>query len=393
MRAPHYRQLAGDLQERVTTLLVRQLDPEDYSNHCTARVLLTCLVLAAIRRISLSAVAAVGLRCPSRETLRKAFRDTLPDYDTIRKRLPAWLQASLPRRLTKHPQRRRYPMAADLHRVAFYKRKTTPPTHTRKGQRLAGTRYAHEYATLCLLCKGQYYVVAATAFDPDETLDQLLRRLVQMAAKQGFSPRYVLLDRGFWSADVFRYLKRARYPFLTPVLARGRHACDGRGASGTRVFVEDCPTGRYRYQIANRNKQTATLTIVVMRRRHADRKGRHSWAYATWGMKLSNIRWVQQSYRRRFRIESSYRLLETARGRTSSRDEGLRLWYVVLGVLLVNLWLTLRREASGRWEAQDRAWYVEMLVCLESLILNQPLIPTLNKTQPTTDTFDPALRL
>ena len=392
MRVTHYRQLASDLQERATTLLLREVHPEDYSATCTAGVLFAGLILAAIRRISLSAVAAVCLGCPSRETLRQAFRDTLPDYDATRQRLPAWLNATLPASLVQHPKRR-YPMAIDLHRVVYYKRNTTPPTHVRKGQRLAGTRYAHEYATVSLLRKGQYYVVAAAVYDPGQTLAQLARRLLQMAAKRGFSPRYVLLDRSFWSADVFRYLKRARYAFLIPVLARGRHKSDPRGASGTRIFVEDCPTGRYSYQIANRRKQTATLTIVVVRRRHAARQDRRSWAYAMWKMPLSSIVWVRQSYRRRFRIESSYRLLETARGRTSSRDEGLRLWYVVLAVLLVNLWLTLRREVSRRWDTRERAWYVEMLVCLECLILNQPLIPNLDNTQTTTKPSDTHRRL
>ena len=63
-------------------------------------------------------------------------------------------------------------------------------------------------------------------------------------------------------------------------------------------------------------------------------------------MSRSAARSAQERYRRRFRIESSYRLLETGRGRTSSRDEGLRLWYVVLAGLLVNEWLQLRRQAS-----------------------------------------------
>jgi hypothetical protein len=77
------------------------------------------------------------------------------------------------------------------------------------------------------------------------------------------------------------------------------------------------------------------------------------------------------------RIESSYRLLETGRGRTSSRDEGLRLWYVALAVLLVNAYLTLRREASktfGRGEA-GRCWCLELLAALAQLLLETPAAP------------------
>jgi putative transposase len=37
-------------------------------------------------------------------------------------------------------------------------------------------------------------------------------------------PRYLLLDRGFYSVSVVRYLQAARYPFLMPVPAKGRKA-------------------------------------------------------------------------------------------------------------------------------------------------------------------------
>jgi hypothetical protein len=380
MRASQYHQLAHELQDRTTGLLLRLLRPADFSGRCTALLLLSCLVLAAARRLSLAAVAAVRRSCPSRETLRQALYATLPGYDALRRRIPALLRASLPRRLARRRSRRRYPMAIDLHRVPYYKRGRTPPAHARKGQRLAGTRYAHDYATASLLRKGQYYVVAVTPYDPGESLADVSRRLLRQAAALGFSPRYVLMDRTFWSADVFRYLQRARYPFVIPVQARGKKATAPGGPTGTQAFFHNCPSGRYTYRVANRQKQTAVVTILVQRRNHAGKEGKHgryAWAYALWRVSLSAARSAQESYRRRFRIESSYRLLETGRGRTSSRDEGLRLWYVVLAVLLVNQWLQLRREASRVWGPGEagRCWCLELLVVLAQVLLETPAAP------------------
>jgi Transposase DDE domain len=376
MRASQYRHLAHELQGRTTGLLLRQLRPRDFSRRCTALVLLSCLALAAARRLSLAAVAAVRRSCPSRETLRQALYATRPGYDALRRRIPALLRASLPRGLARHRGRRRYPMVLDLHRVPYYKRRRTPPAHVRKGQRLAGTRYAHDDASASLLRKGQYYVVAVTPYDPGESLADVTRRLLRQAAGLGFSPRDVLMDRTFWSADVFRYLQRARTPFLIPVAARGKKAGAPGGPSGTRAFFHR-PSGRYTYRVANKRQQTAAVTILVQRRNHAGRDGKHgryAWAYALWRVDLSTARSAQQSYRRRFRIESSYRLLETGRGRTRSRDEGLRLWYVVLAVLLVNAWLTLRREASRRWGPGEagRCWCLELLTVLAQVLLETP---------------------
>lgn len=380
MRSFPYRQLAHELQDRTIGLLQRQLRPKDFSQRCTALVLLSCLVLAAARRLSLAAVAAVRRCCPSRETLRQAFYATLPDYDALRRCLPALLRAALPRSLACHRGRRHYPMAIDLHRVAYYKRGRTPPPHVRQGQRLAGTRYAHDYATASLLRKGQYYTVAVTPYDPGESLADVTRRLLRQAAGLGFSPRYVFMDRTFWSADVFRYLQRARYPFVIPVQARGKKATAPGGPTGTQAFLHGCPSGRYTYRVANRQKQTAVVTILVQRHNHAGQKGKHgryAWAYALWRVSLSAARSAQASYRRRFRIESSYRLLETGRGRTSSRDEGLRLWYIALAVLLLNQYLTLRREASRTWGAGEAGccWCLELLAVLAQLLLETPAEP------------------
>lgn len=388
MRASQYRQLAAELQDRTTGLLLGQLRPKDFSRRCTALVLLSSLVLAAAHRLSLAAVAAVRRRCPSRETLRQALYATLPDYQALRRRLPALLHASLPRGLARQPGRRRYPMAIDLHRVPYYKRGRTPPQHVRKGQRLAGTRYAHDYATASLLRKGQYYVVAVTPYDPGESLADVTRRLLRQAAGLGFSPRYVFMDRTFWSADVFRYLQRARYPFVIPVQARGKKVDAPGGPTGTQAFFHRCPSGCYPYRVANRQKQTAVVTIWVQRKNHAGREGKHgryAWAYALWRVEFSTVRSAQESYRRRFRIESSYRLLETGRGRTSSRDEGLRLWYVALAVLLVNAYLTLRREAARAWGRGEagRCWCLELLAVLAQVLLETPAMPEALDPNPT----------
>jgi len=59
------------------------------------------------------------------------------------------------------------------------------------------------------------------------------------------------------------------------------------------------------------------------------------------------------TYRRRFGIESSYRQINQARLRTSSRSPELRLLAVAIALLLRNLWalcrwMTLTRSGPGR---------------------------------------------
>ena len=65
-----------------------------------------------------------------------------------------------------------------------------------------------------------------------------------------------------------------------------------------------------------------------------------------------------KEYRKRFGIESSHRLMNTARARTSSRDPVLRLLYVGIGFLLMNIWIYVHwmylsvRRRGGREPVQ-----------------------------------------
>jgi putative transposase len=376
MRHSHYPRLARLVQDHATTTVLQRLRPRDFSEQCSTSTLLRSLILAAVACTSLAAVAALSTDGPSRETLRQAFLTTLPDYTQLRHRLPGLLRASLPRGLRKRRCRRRYPLMIDLHAVPYYKRGRTPPEHVRKGQRVAGTSYAHQYSTASLLSKGQYYVVALTPFDAGEDKATVVRRLLRQAAANGFSPRYVLMDRGFWAAEVFHYLQRARYPFLIPVLSRGKKATTPGGPTGTRVFYHGHKTGWYSYRVTERrDRLSAKLTIAVHRRNwggRGKRHGRYVWAYGMWRMNLSRIQWVHQCYRRRFRIESSYRLLEAARARTSSRNEGYRLWYIVLAMLMLNAWLQLRRQGAKQSDRRHQVhWWNQLLISLTWLLLQE----------------------
>lgn len=374
MRTSQSYQFARQVQEQTTTLLLRLFRPRDYSKRCPAWVLLSSLVLAAASRLSLAAVAALWRRAPSRETLRQALFATLPQYAELRRHLARVCRASWPRRWQRR-RGRRGPLAIDLHEIPYFKRHKTPPAHVRKGKYRPGTAYGHYYATASLLRKGQYFVVATTPYDPDEDLAEVVRRLLRQATANGFAPRYVLLDRGFWSCAVFRYLQRAGYPFLTPVVARGKKATAPDGPTGTRRFFAGCKTGWYTYRLSDRRgKETVNLTIAVHRRNWAGAHGKHgryAWAYALWRMDLATVTWVHQSYRRRFRIESSYRLVEAARGRTSSRDEGWRLWYIVVAIVLLNTWLEVRRTLSRSRtpEASEWSWWNRLLLALVYILL------------------------
>ncbi len=140
--------------------------------------------------------------------------------------------------------------------------------------------------------------MALTAVGKGEALDGVLQRRLRQAAKAGVKPRYLLLDRGFYSVDVIRYLQAARYPFWMPVVCRGRKADHPKGPSGTRVFATWKRSGWGRYTRTKARKRTATVSIGVTCRNGRGqwkRHGRRALVYAYGGLRPSSFPWVHET--------------------------------------------------------------------------------------------------
>jgi len=79
----------------------------------------------------------------------------------------------------------------------------------------------------------------------------------------GVHCRLLLLDRGFYSAGVIRYLQAARHPFLMPVICRGRKLDDPRGPSGTNVFLAWEKSGWGTYTLHDVHRRPARVSIAL----------------------------------------------------------------------------------------------------------------------------------
>ena len=89
----------------------------------------------------------------------------------------------------------------------------------------------------------------------------------------GVRPRYLLLDRGFCSVDVIRYLQKARYAWLMPLVLRGRKADHPKGPSGSRVFAGRKRSGWAVYTMTNAAKRTARFRVCIKCRNRRGERG------------------------------------------------------------------------------------------------------------------------
>lgn len=324
-------------------ILQAHLRLTDYGDTCPAATLLAVVFTACARLTSVFA-AALGLRrAPSGETVRKALLSNLSEPAELERRFNRALVADLPRSLRHRRQR----LAADLTLIPYHGQPCVSPLEIYRSQAKSGTSHFHAYATLYLVSQGQRYTLALTWVQRGEALEHVLQRLLRRASGVGVRPQLLLLDRGFYSVNVIRYLQAARYPFLMPVVCRGRKDDHPLGASGSRVFQYFRRSGWGDYTLTNAAGRRATVSICVACRNRAGergRVGRQALVYAYWGLRPSSYAWVRETYRSRFGIETSYRQLHEGKAKTCTRNPTVRLFLVGVALVLRNVWVWLHWE-------------------------------------------------
>lgn len=369
MRTGHYTLTDKEVQEHAFHLIQKHLKLADYGRRCTARVLLAIVFVAAARLVSIFAACQRLADVPSDETVRKALLNTLPDYASLQKAVNRALTGDLPKALRRCKQ----VLAIDLHLVPYYGEPFEDAKEIYRSQAKKGTNDFHAYATAYVVRRGQRYTVAMTPVERGEDMKDVVQRLLKQAAQAGVRPRLLLLDRGFYSIAVIRYLQCARVPFLMPAIARGRLPTKGKPATGIRAFQRWKRSGWDQHTLAS-GKKKATVSICVFcgnYRGQWKRHGRYAWVYAYWGFQPGSPRWVADTYRLRFGIESSYRQLNEARVKTCTRNPRVRLFLVAVALILRNVWVWLHWEClssprrGGRLLRLQRLRFKTLLAWLE----------------------------
>ena len=352
MRPTHYILTPALVQHLARQRLQAYIPLADFSLTCTATVVWTVLLAAAGARSSIFATCKRLRDAPSDETVRKALRASLTNGVKLQWQINRALRGYLPKAL----KRKARPVACDLHLTPYYGQPYADPKELCRSRSKDGTTHFHSYATAYIVCKGQRFTVGLTYVTQGTPTRDVLKGLLNQVRRAGIRITYVLLDRGFYSVAVIRYLQAARTPFLMPAKFTGRKPKNWNAPGNFRAWKR---SGWGRHTLTHDDRKgkpimRATVDICVVCINQACRKsrrggrpkkrGRHRWIYALWGLGKRSCHWVRQTYRRRFAIESTYRQLNEGKIRTSTRQPELRLLFIGLALLLRNVWVWLHYE-------------------------------------------------
>lgn len=306
-------------------------------------LLVQLLVRAGAERRSLEAIALLAENVPSVQTIRNALDRLLPKTTAALE--PATVQA-LHHRLPKSLRCRARTMAIDLHNKPYYGDKKTPGIY--RGQPKASTKTFFTYATLLVLRKGQTFTVGLVPVLNGEELTSVIDKLLRQAALKGLKPRRLLLDRGFYAAKVMLHLQANNLPFVMPMIRRGKSGKTKKACTGTAQFFVKRRRGWAMYtwearlrKDGRKGVRTQVTTEVCMVPRPDQRGKGTPLVFACYGMMPMAGNEVAALYRRRFRIETSYRQMHEGLAMTCSKNPVYRLLLVLIAFVLRNLWVWL----------------------------------------------------
>ena len=208
-----------------------------------------------------------------------------------------------------------------------------------------GTHRAYRYVTLDIVRHGFRFTVAIHYLDHRGRLVEALRDVLHDAEKAGVQIGRLYLDREFYCYDVLSWLSGQGRTVIVPLRLGSRQR--KRWEHGQKSYVTE-------HVLKDSKGRRAPLPLrihVVVRYQKGRKFGKHGCQYLIYAVlghlpldarHAVPLRKTHELYRRRFGIESSFRIAHLALPRTCTRSVAWRLLYLGVALMLENEWAILR---------------------------------------------------
>lgn len=329
---------------------------EAFGYCCSSTTLYQVLIAVAANRGTIESVCQDLSALPDGQTVRNYFNEQLrvEDLPLLERRINAALRANWPASLR---QGGLHEVAMDFHDRPYYGKAEQEDALWVRGEARDGTTRFYRVATAYLIKRGRRVTLSVRFVLPgDQTLD-VLKDLLRNLRQSRLKVSCLYLDKGFSTVSVFDYLQQAGQSALI--------ACPIRGKSGgTRALCKGrksyCTS--HRFGAGKENQFTAHVAVCrvfTTSKRTGRNAQRVEWMiFVQINLNLTPQR-CRRRYRRRFGIETSYRLSNRLLGWTSSANAAYRFVLIGLSFILVNVWVHLSwlytqvARRGGRYLAKE----------------------------------------
>jgi putative transposase len=303
---------------------------------CQTPDLWRLLLAAAARRSTIEAVCADLPGAPDANTVRGYLTEQLPvaALGELEQQCNRLLDSLIPTWLRHRPQE----IAVDFHDEPYYGRDDPDDgdNWVCRGEARAGTTRFYRCATAYLLVRDMRLTLAIVFVKPKMGTLAILKRLLNAVRAAQIPIKCLYADKGFCCIEVLRYLKRHALAAIVAMPIRGKQGGSRALCCGQRSYWTN-------YTLQSAEQGSLSVPVAVVRTYQRRRSGRRQvcWLLYVCLHISALLLQVRRRYRRRFGIETGYRLMEQVRARTTSPNPALRFLLMGVALLIVNMWIRL----------------------------------------------------
>ncbi|NGM71378.1 ISH3 family transposase [Natronolimnobius sp. AArcel1] len=326
-------------EDQLLNFLVNRLDEEvplSLANNAeiTAEDIYEVLVGACADGTSVSTLCASSKNAPAANTILYHLRTKL-EPERLERVANTLLRKDLDQLLSEQVE-----VCVDLHLRPYYgdEDETDGIYHS---QAKRGTTAFHAYAILYARVTNKRFTLAVRRLEDGDTASSVLAEFLGVLDGLDFSVKAVYLDREFYDSKCLTVLQAHNHAYVMPIVRWGKAIKQELSEGWSRVIQHEL-TGKL-----DGHSWTVEFPVYIDCTYQNGRYDEHGVArhgYAADAPFIDTPRDARYHYAKRFGIEASYRLSEQSIATTSTQDPVVRLLYVVVSLLLQNVWRYLHWE-------------------------------------------------
>jgi putative transposase len=318
------------LLTRVTRIISNHILFPETGRTDSSIILEGCVTLSSCNA-SISGFGKIYTGLPSHTTCLNRLHRL--DLEELKKQSSAILAEPAMKVLQKG---RSYHFAIDKTGDPYYGEREGPhSSHVVGGRRKASTNYFYTYMTLSIVDKDKHFTLAVIPWTKGMKNLNGIQQCVDIIHNFGLKIKSLCLDREFYAADIFRYLQNQKIPHLVPVKVNSDKLRNQLKGRKSKTFNHILNVGK---------PDALEITIcdcVLYRMGKREKHGTEHHPFVVSGISTSP-RKVREIYSHRFSIESSYRMRNFTKAKTTSKNPVIRLFYTLIAFLYQNCWIAVQ---------------------------------------------------